>query len=1090
MATNTRLSELTGIGEDEDDVATHWGLNVALVLIGGALVGVAFYFLDPTEKRLLHNPWTYVVITPVLMSVASGLMSTVVSRVVEKSMQLAMLLSVLVHILLLVYATNIVIFSRVWPDLLESIAKQRHELKRQALQANQYFRISSTNQTGKRPDYLSYVPTQHQPTEIVETESPALVLARSEASNLVTPQPKVELANNPHLIERRDPAPATAAASEQAASLSRSEISRKMETASTPEQMYVEADPVNQELTPTEKAANRRNRAATELQSSPELQQAEEFNSSVVINRAESRRENSALNPNFPEYQRSPGRPTPSVGSSSIVPNAPQVAANESTQAPTVNQSSQIRNRNSQGTASSLPKVLEPTEPALASAGNTRVQRADQIVRLPSPSVGSHSSPLTRDSAGGVAGLPGANSMRVFGPTPQIGSQGDVGELTASNTPTDRRRSETGKRQALTLPGGAQSPRWDGENRMATGGSGRSPGGMIERATGDATANDLAQLSGKGNAIEKTKVGAWALSGAPSMPSTSVELGAVPSVSQSPTAQAGSIDRRSGGSSAATPLDRMLSESSTGASSFGQDFNIERQSTNWSPDGATADNQRSGAIEKNSQYSAGPSKGSVQLPTGDLLASDNEDFDSQSESLQPGPSRSQRLGSGQRGTRSGGPSLNNLLAINGPTGVGGLAPEISRPGVLLPRRNSLTDNMQPVELDTQRFSRRDIGGPLAGGQDVAVPKPAFKQRMERLKDRDPLDETSVEPQTELAIERGLEFLAKHQRLDGSWRLQDFDTQVLMRSDTAATALAVLSFQGAGYTHLEFKYADTVDKALKFLVANQTDEGDLYIPQDPASDLNAKLYSHGIASLAMCEAYGMTQDQELRGPAQAALDYMMLSQDPRRGGWRYEPGVGTDTSVTGWFMMAFKSGQLAGLDVKQDTFDRIQKYLDACRVSAEQPYLFRYNPYAADTPSQRHGLKPTAVMTSVGLLMRLYFDWRRDTPEMMAGTDYLLQYSPELGTLENSRRDTYYWYYATQVMYHMGGERWQRWHDSLYPLLIDQQVIQGEYAGSWNPIRPTPDLWARYGGRLYVTTMNLLSLEVSYRHLPLYEATGQ
>lgn len=1088
MAADTRLSELTGIGEDEDDIATHWGLNVAVVLLGAAMVGVAFYFLDPTDKRLLHNPWTYVVVTPVIMSVISGIMSTLVSRVVEKSMQLAMLLSVLVHILLMVYATNIVIFSRVWPDLLESIARQRHELKRQALQANQYYRVSSSNQTGKRPEYMSYVPTQHQPTEVVETESPALVLARSEVSNLVSPEPEIKLANNPHLIERAESSPSNAAASEQAASLARSEISRQLETNSAPEQMYVEADPANQELAPSEEATNRRTRSATQLNETPELPESRQLDSALAINRAESQSQDPTLSPNFPEYQRSPGRPTPAIGSSADVPNAPQIEATASQQSPSANQAAELRNRNSQGAMNALPQISEPSQPSIASAGNARVQRADQSVRMPSPSVGSHSTPIARDSAGGVAGMPGSNSMRIFGPTPEIGSQGTVGELAASNTPTGRRRSENGRRPSLALPGSGRAPKWDGSSRLAPGGTGSSSGSMLERASGDATADDIAQLSGKGSAIEKTRIGAWALSGAPSMPSIA-DAGVGPSVSDSPQAQNGSIGRRSAGASSAA-LDAVLSQANSPSSEFGSDFNVERNSTNWSPSATPTDNQVAGTIDRSNRYSSGPTKGSVRVPSGDMLGSDNQQFDSSPQGLEPGPAIAKRSGSGQLGSKRGGPSLNNLLAINGPPGIGGLAPEISRPGTLLPRRNTPTDLPRPVELDSQRFARRDVGGPLAGGQNVAVPKPAFKQRMERLKDRDPLDETSVEPQTELAIERGLEFLAKHQRPDGSWRLQDFDTEVLMRSDTAATALAILSFQGAGYTHLEFKYADNVDRALKFLVSHQTSQGDLYIPQDPASDLNAKLYSHGIASLALCEAYGMTQDEDLRGPAQSALNYMTLSQDRRRGGWRYEPGVGSDTSVTGWFMMAFKSGQLAGLDVSPDTFARIKRYLDTCRVSEQTPYLFRYNPYAADSPTQRHGLQPTAVMTSVGLLMRLYFDWRRDTPEMMAGTDYLLQYIPELGTLDNSRRDTYYWYYATQVMYHMGGERWERWHDSLYPLLIDHQVIEGEYYGSWNPVRPTPDLWARYGGRLYVTTMNLLSLEVSYRHLPLYEATGQ
>ena len=73
---------------------------------------------------------------------------------------------------------------------------------------------------------------------------------------------------------------------------------------------------------------------------------------------------------------------------------------------------------------------------------------------------------------------------------------------------------------------------------------------------------------------------------------------------------------------------------------------------------------------------------------------------------------------------------------------------------------------------------------------------------------------------------------------------------------------------------------------------------------------------------------------------------------------------------------------------------------------------------------------------------------------------------------------------------MGGERWKKWNEHLRPVLVDAQVTSGEMAGSWDPHLPTADLWGRFGGRLYVTTLNLLSLEVHYRHLPLYEATAQ
>lgn len=443
------------------------------------------------------------------------------------------------------------------------------------------------------------------------------------------------------------------------------------------------------------------------------------------------------------------------------------------------------------------------------------------------------------------------------------------------------------------------------------------------------------------------------------------------------------------------------------------------------------------------------------------------------------------VAAGGRGSETGGPS-DLQLAIQADLGPGGISLQPGA-GPLLARSALAAPALDLPSLDVSRFAREAIGGPLAGGMKGPVPTPAFQQRIDRLKDD---DSGQLGPQTELAIERGLEFLSKHQRPEGHWRLQDLDKEVLIRSDTAATGLCLLAFQGAGYTHRQYKYADANARALKYLIARQRPNGDLYIPQDPASDQNAWLYSHGIAALALCEAYGMTQDPELRGPAQMAVKFMVDSQEPTRGGWRYRPGVGSDTSVTGWFMMALKSAQLAGLDVPQSAFNRMSRFLQASQVSAKEPHLFRYNPFAPDTVEQRHGLKPTHIMTSVGLLMRLYLGWKRDLPEMQTGTDYILTFPPEIGTADATKRDTYYWYYATQVLFHMGGDRWKQWNQRLRPLLLNSQVVDGELAGSWDPYLPSADLWARYGGRLYVTTLNLLSLEVHYRHLPLYEATAK
>ncbi len=235
---------------------------------------------------------------------------------------------------------------------------------------------------------------------------------------------------------------------------------------------------------------------------------------------------------------------------------------------------------------------------------------------------------------------------------------------------------------------------------------------------------------------------------------------------------------------------------------------------------------------------------------------------------------------------------------------------------------------------------------------------------------------------------------------------------------------------------------------------------------------------------------MTQDPRLEEPAQKALDFIAKAQHTTRGGWRYQPQESADTSVSGWMVMALKSGELSGLRVDPATYEGVRRWLELSRETSNRPYLYRYNPYAPDTESQRHGRDVTPSMTAVGLLMQMYLGWRRENVNLQQGADFLLQYVPSNGSPGRPQRDLYYWYYATQVMFHMGGDHWQKWNENLNPLLIKSQIKEGKDAGSWSANEPIPDRWGSHAGRLYVTTMHLLNLEVYYRHLPIYEETAR
>jgi hypothetical protein len=239
---------------------------------------------------------------------------------------------------------------------------------------------------------------------------------------------------------------------------------------------------------------------------------------------------------------------------------------------------------------------------------------------------------------------------------------------------------------------------------------------------------------------------------------------------------------------------------------------------------------------------------------------------------------------------------------------------------------------------------------------------------------------------------------------------------------------------------------------------------------------------------------MTGDSRLRRPAERAIAYLAATQHPLMGGWRYAPGVNTDLSVTGWQLVALRSGQLAGLKVPSETLARIDDCLATCRDNESHPGLYRYNPWASPTdPLTRHGRSPSTVMTSVGLLMELHLGAAPNDERLRLAAAHLLANLPRtgdsplaapVGTLGNPDRDTYYWYYGTQAMFYLGGDDWRAWSSQLEPLLVASQSKNGPLAGSWDPLHPVPDKWSAYGGRLYVTAMNLLSLEIHNRHLPL------
>lgn len=347
------------------------------------------------------------------------------------------------------------------------------------------------------------------------------------------------------------------------------------------------------------------------------------------------------------------------------------------------------------------------------------------------------------------------------------------------------------------------------------------------------------------------------------------------------------------------------------------------------------------------------------------------------------------------------------------------------------------------------------------------------------------------PASEAAVARGLKWMAEHQNPDGSWSLVhtagacrgrcDHPAKIPRTEDpfgdslASATGLALLPFLGAGETHENGRYRRVIRNGLRALV--RLGKVDKDNPGLSWAD-SGEMYSHGICTIALCEAYGLTKDPELRAPAQAAIAYLAYAQDPAGGGWRYRPQQAGDTSVTGWQIMALKSGVLAGLQAPRRVASRATSFLNSASADggARYGYLAAPEPVPGEEATPYNG---TGTLSAVGLLCRMYLGWDHDDERLNRGVERLAKDGP--------RADNFYHnYYAAQAIFHHTGgvgPMWRDWNEKVRDQLVELQATRGHERGSWWIDGPHNER----GGRLYATALATMTLEVYYRYLPLYQS---
>ena len=342
--------------------------------------------------------------------------------------------------------------------------------------------------------------------------------------------------------------------------------------------------------------------------------------------------------------------------------------------------------------------------------------------------------------------------------------------------------------------------------------------------------------------------------------------------------------------------------------------------------------------------------------------------------------------------------------------------------------------------------------------------------------------------SEAAVASGMKWLANHQYPDGSWSLNHSahpnckgqcsqagkSGEKPFESRMAATGLALLVFLGGGHTHQSGDYQKDVKSGVEFLLKNgrTTSQGFDLCPTVVA---NEKMYTQGICTIALSELAALTKDPRVRSAASSSVEFIVKAQNTKWGGWVYNPSTTAgpmpegDTSVTGWQIMALKSAQNAKLKFPPQSFTGCSVYLDSVQTNGGAQY--KYGPPQSG---------PTASMTAAALLCRMYLGWDRKNKGLQDGVIYL-------GKVKPSPNDMYYNYYATQVMHHWGGEEWTAWNNVMRDQLVRTQhtLKDGHLSGSWDVAAGGGDA----GGRLYMTCLCVMTLEVYYRHLPIYRREG-
>ncbi len=312
----------------------------------------------------------------------------------------------------------------------------------------------------------------------------------------------------------------------------------------------------------------------------------------------------------------------------------------------------------------------------------------------------------------------------------------------------------------------------------------------------------------------------------------------------------------------------------------------------------------------------------------------------------------------------------------------------------------------------------------------------------------------------LINKRALAYLVATQEEDGAW-------PGISNSGSGITGICVMAFMASGGDPDFGTYAEPLRRALRRILLDQ-DAQTGHI----SGGGHGSMYHHGLALLALSEAYGVVnerllwqgsevpvEDRRTIGQAlELAVRCALTAQKKNSfGAWRYSPeSQDADTTVSGTVLMGLLGARNAGIEIPNEA---IEKAMSFFKLNTMRDGHVSYQPGR----SHGDGMCRASIATLVYAVGK-----RKDLPEYKAAAAFIKRRMDQ----DVSQHPFYTRYYMAQALFHSDLEAWKAWNQRVVEKLQKMQQADGSFSSSH--------------GQAYGTGMSVLALALNYRLLPVYE----